>query len=49
MTLAKMIWTQPKPIGLIQNNLCSTEIIWTIQNYFGPIEGQSIKMLADIS
>ena len=38
-----MIWTQPKRIGLIQNDWYSTKIIWTVQNHFGPIEGQGIK------
>ena len=29
----------------VQNNWYSTKIIWTIQNNFGPIEGQGIREL----
>ena len=43
-----MIWTQPKQIGPVQNNSCSTKMIWTVQNYFGPTEGQGISILGSI-
>ena len=39
-----MIWTHPKQIGPVQNDWYSTKIIWTVQNHFGPIEGQGIKL-----
>ena len=39
-----MIWTRPKQIGHIQNGWYSTKIIWTVQNQFGPIEGQGISL-----
>ena len=45
LELTKMIWTQPKQFGHDQNNLCPSETIWTVQNYFGPIEGQGISVL----
>ena len=38
-----MIQTQPKQIGRFQNDWYSTKIIWTVQNPFGPIEGQGIN------
>ena len=40
-----IIWTWPKRIGPVQNNWYSTKMNWTVQNYFGPIEGQGIKHL----
>ena len=40
LDLSKMIWTQPKQIGPVQNNWYSTKMIWTVQNHFGPIDGQ---------
>ena len=43
LNLTKMIWTQPKRIGPIQNDWYSAKMIWTVQNDFGPIEGQGIK------
>ena len=43
LDLSKMIWTPPKRIGFVQNNWYFTKIIWTVQNHFGPIEGQDIK------
>ena len=42
--LTKMIWTCPKQIGLVLNNWYSTKMIWTVQNHFGSIEGQGIRM-----
>ena len=33
-----------KQIGHIQNGWYSTKIIWTVQNQFGPIEGQGISL-----
>ena len=36
-----MIWTRPKQIGPVQND-------WRVQNHFGPIEGQGIKVRWDI-
>ena len=38
-----LIWTWLKQIGPIQNGWYSTKIIWTVHNYFGPIEGQGIN------
>ena len=38
-----MIWTRPKQIGPVQNYWYSTKMVWTVQNRFGPIEGQGIK------
>ena len=38
-----MIWARPKGIGSIQNDWYSIKIIWTVQNHFGPIEGQGIN------
>ena len=40
-----MIWTQPKQIAPVQNNWHSTKMVWTVQNHFGPIEGQGIRKL----
>ena len=40
-----MIWTRPKQIKPVKNNWYSTKIIWTVQNHFGPIEGQGINVL----
>ena len=37
LDLCKIIWTRIEQIGAIQNDWYSTKIIWTIQNYFGPI------------
>ena len=45
LDLSKMIWTQPKQIGPVQNDWYSTKIIWSVQNHFGPIEGQGIIYL----
>ena len=42
LDLSKMIWTRPKQIGPVQNNWYSTNMIWMVQNHFGPIEGQGI-------
>ena len=42
LNLTNMIWTQPKRIGLVQNDWYSTKIIWSVQNHFGPIERQGI-------
>ena len=42
LDLCKMIWTRIKQIGAIQSDWYSTKIIWTVQNRFGPIEGQGI-------
>ena len=39
-----MIWTQLKQIGHTQNGWYWTKIIWTVQNHFGPIEGQGIYL-----
>ena len=41
--LTKMIWTRPKRFGHDQNNLHPSKTNWTIQNHFGPIEGQDIS------
>ena len=38
-----MIYTHPKQIGHIQNDLDPCKMIWTVQNDFGPIEGQGIN------
>ena len=38
-----IISTCPKWFGHIQN-WYSTKIIWTVQNHFGPIEGQAIRI-----
>ena len=37
-----MIWTQPKLFRPDQNNLNQSKKIWTVQNHFGPIEGQEL-------
>ena len=42
--LTKMIWTRPKQFGFNQNNLHPSKTIWTVQNHFGPIEGQGIRV-----
>jgi hypothetical protein len=39
-----MIWTKTKPFEPNQNNLHLSKSIWTVQNHFGPIEGQSIPV-----
>ena len=39
-----IIWTRPKQNGPVQNDWYSTEMIWTVQNNFGPIEGQGIRI-----
>ena len=38
-----MIWTQRKLFGHDQNNLNPSRRIWTVQNNFGPMEGQGIR------
>ena len=38
-----MIWTQPKRIGLIQNDWYLIKVIWTVQNHLRPIEGQGSR------
>ena len=38
-----MIWTQPTLFGFNQNNSYLSKTIWTVQNNFGPIEGQGIS------
>ena len=38
-----MIWTQPKRFVPNQNHCYSTKMIWSVQNHFGPIEGQGIR------
>ena len=45
LDLSKMLWTQPKQIGPIQNDWYSSKIIWMVQNNFGPIVGQGIIFL----
>ena len=42
LDLSKMIRTRPKQIRPVQNDWYSTKNIWTVQNHFGPIEGQGI-------
>ena len=42
-----MIWTRPKRIGPNQNDWYSIKMIWTVQNHFGPIEGQGISFGKD--
>ena len=39
-----MIWARSKQIGPDQNNLYPSKTIWTVQNNFGPIEGQGIRV-----
>ena len=46
LNLTKIILTQPKQIGLDQNNLYMSKTIWTVQNNFGLIEGQDIRLFA---
>ena len=38
-------WTRPKRIGPVPNGWYSTKMIQTVQNHFGPIEGQGITVL----
>ena len=45
--LSKTTWTRPIRIGPIQNDWYSTKIIWTVQNHFGPIEGQTISYVSN--
>ena len=42
--MSTMISTRPKRIGPIQNNWYSTKMIRTVQNHFGPTEGQEIRV-----
>ena len=35
--------TRPKQFGPEQNNLYTYKTIWTVQNLFGPIEGQGVR------
>ena len=44
LDLSKMIWNWPKQIGPGQNDWYWTKMIWTVQNHFGPIEGQGIRI-----
>ena len=47
LDLSKMIWNRPKQIGtVITIGTYSTEIIWTVKNHFGPVEGQGINRRA---
>ena len=39
-----MIWSRPKQFGHDQNNLYQSKTIWAVQNHFGPIEGQGIRV-----
>ena len=43
--MTKMIWTRQKWFGHDQINLDLTKTIWTVQNNFGPSEGQGISKL----
>ena len=49
LDLSKMIWTRPKQIAPLQNDWYSTKMIWAVQNYFGPIEGQGLRFLSLVS
>ena len=42
LDLSKMIWIRPKRIEPAKNDWYSTKMIWTVQNHFGPIEGEGI-------
>ena len=44
LNLSKMIWIQPKQIESDKNDYNSNKMIWTVQNHFGPIEGQGISI-----
>ena len=44
LNLTKMIWTRPKRFALNQNDCYLTKMIWSVQNHFGPIKGQGIKL-----
>ena len=44
MDLTKMIRVLPNRIGPIQNNWYSTKMIWTVQNHFGSLKGQDIRI-----
>ena len=39
-----LIWTWPKWFGPNQNDLGTIKTIWTVQNHFGLIEGQDIRV-----
>ena len=43
--LSIMIWTWPIQIGPDQNSWYSTKMRWKVQNDFGPIEGQNIRLI----
>ena len=45
LDLSKMIYTRPKQIVLFKNDWYSTKMIWTVQNNFGPMEGQGIWII----
>ena len=45
LNLTKMICIQPKLFGTDENILHPSKTIWTVQNHFGPIEGQGIIAL----
>ena len=45
LNLTKMICIQPKLFGTDENILHPSKTIWTVQNHFGPIEGQGIIVL----
>ena len=38
------MWPRPKQFGPDQNNFHLSKTIWTVQNLFGPIEGQGINV-----
>ena len=42
--LTKMFLIRPKRFGHDQNNLYQSKTIWTVQNHFGPIEGQGTNV-----
>ena len=48
LDLSKMIWIRPKRIGPVQNDWYSIKNIWTIQNHFGLIKTQGIKMSRNV-
>ena len=45
LDLCNMIWVLPKWIGPAQNDWYLTKMIWKVQNHFGPIEGQNIRLI----
>ena len=45
----RFFWTCPRQFGPVQNDFYPSKMILRIQNYIGPIEGQGISSVYELS